>query len=691
MSFKNIKYAKLSVRQKVYFQIDFASNLYLTEENVWDVCDTLNSKFNDDFSPSEYCRKKGDKGFFNSGIVTRDVESYKKAIKFLIDNGVNIQDMKGKVIKEGAEAIMNKKISNPDTGRKVKVSSALGYKDGSTVKQKAQALLNKLKGNSEGTKEGTESPEGKVPEKDRKKVVAILDKLKAMSDEASAKGEKAPDYDLCKVAVPGTNLFCQVSLDIPRAEMPQLKGNAIPGTPADDLPKDKNGEVDTEAAFKKALEASGAKMTPKKIDASTLKATQSQLVGAKVAGMTAALKKEPNHEAITAPIFVSKDGYILDGHHRWAAQVGLSLNQDKPVMMNVVEVDMDAKSLVDFTNKFCNDIGIKQKAGKIKEAMELKEVTDAKLISSIMKKVEKSKEKEVKQKEMPKLDLSYKKNYGTNGAMTKHFIEVINHPDITPDQAYKFTKGLMRFMPLSSLKIVDDNELKKVPKLLYKAVRKATIETDIQKRIDASSLYVRFGGLSPEAAVKKFGKFGRADLKESYLNETTPMKKQIKLSEAIAAIEKMTGKKLQLVESDCYDAPKMSLTEEFTTADIAVPEAPALEPMKKGTKLNNDADYLAEGEQECLTEDIPASKVSAEEPKEGFQKLKSLASQFKMHLEESSIKTVNGVQKSYAITFPKKFQITYTFAFKLNKLGYTMVVDSMGKYKLHIIQNPATK
>lgn len=684
MSFKNIKYAKLSVRQKVYFQIDFASNLYLTEENVWDVCDTLNSKFNDDFSPSEYCRKKGEKGFFNSGIVTRDVESYKKAIKFLIDNGVTIQDMKGKVIKEGAEAIMNKKISNPDTGRKVKVSSALGYEDGSTVKQKAQSLLNKLKGNSEGTKEETESPEGKVLEKDRKKVVAILDKLKAMSDEASAKGEKAPDYDLCKVAVPGTNLFCQVSLDIPRAEMPQLKGNAIPGTPADDLPKDKNGEVDTEAAFKKALEASGAKMTPKKIDASTLKATQSQLVGAKVAGMTAALKKDPNHEAITAPIFVSKDGYILDGHHRWAAQVGLSLNEDKPVMMNVVEVDMDAKSLVDFTNKFCNDIGIKQKAGKIKEAMELKEA------------------KEAKQKEMPKLDLSYKK-YGTNGAMTKHFVEIINHPDITAEQAYTFTKGLMRFMPLSSLKIIDDNELKKVPKLLYKAVRKAAIETDIQKRIEASSLFVRFGKLTPEQAVKKFGKFGRADLKESYLNETTPMKKQIKLSEAIAAIEKKTGKKLQLVENDCYDAPKMSLTEdefdankislteEFTTADIAVPEAPALEPMKKGTKLNNDADYLAEGEQECLTEDIPNTKVSAEEPKEGFQKLKSLASQFKMHIEESSIKTAKGVQKSYAITYPKKFQITFTFAYKLNKLGYTMVVDSMGKYKLHIIQKPATK
>lgn len=167
------------------------------------------------------------------------------------------------------------------------------------------------------------------------------------------------------------------------------------------------------------------------------------------------------------------------------------------------------------------------------------------------------------------------------------------------------------------------------------------------------------------------------------------MKKQIKLSEAIAAIQKKTGKKLVFVENDCYDAEKISLKEETTTADIAIPEVPALEPMKKGTKMNTDADYL--GEAETLNEDIPSSKVSSEEPKEGFQKLKSLASQFKMHLEESSVKTVAGIQKSYAITFPKKFQITFQFAYKLNKLGYTMVVDSMGKYKLHIIQLPPTK
>lgn len=431
---------------------------------------------------------------------------------------------------EGESSIMSQKITNPDTGRKIKVSSALAYKDGSTVKQKAEQLLKKLKSNTEDN----ESQETKIPEENRKQVVALLDKLKVMSDEANSKGETAPNYDLCKVSVPGTNLFCQASLDIPRAEMPQLKGNAIPGTPADKLPKDNKGEVDTEALFKEALKQSGAKMTAKKVDASTLKATQSQLVGSKVAGMTDALKKDPTNPGITAPIFVSKDGYILDGHHRWAAQVGLSLNKDKPVMMNVVEVDMDAKQLVDFTNKFCNDIGIKQKKGQVKE---------------------------------------------------------------------------------------------------------------------------------------------------SYLKETALMKKQIKLSEAIAAIEKMTGKKLQLVESDCYDVKKIPLKEESTTADIAVPEVSALEPMKKGTKMNTDSDYL--------TEDIPTTKDTSAAPVEGkddLQKLKSLCSTLKLHVEKSSIETTKGEVSSYAITYPKKVKFNFQFFYKLNKLGYTLVIDSTGKYKMHFIK-----
>jgi hypothetical protein len=116
-------------------------------------------------------------------------------------------------------------------------------------------------------------------------------------------------------------------------------------------------------------------MTPKKVNADTLKSTQSQLVGTKVAGMAKALEADPNHPAITAPIFVSKDGYVLDGHHRWAAQVGAGILGDKPVTMNVIEVDMPIDKLVNYSNEFATKFGIAQKAGKVKESVNESDMT----------------------------------------------------------------------------------------------------------------------------------------------------------------------------------------------------------------------------------------------------------------------------------------------------------------------------
>lgn len=203
-----------------------------------------------------------------------------------------------------------------------------------------------------------------------RRIVVMLDKLANLSKLAREKGKEMPDFDLCQVTIPGTNLFCAQHKGIPRKEMPQLKGKPTEGSWADkNLEKDKGGEVDAEAAFKKMLTDEGIKTENKTVDVSTLKATQSQLVGPKIAGMLQALKEDPNHKGINAPIYVSRDGYILDGHHRWAALVGLALADGlpDPVEMEIIEVDMDIEDLVDKTNKFADKIGIAQKAGKVKE------------------------------------------------------------------------------------------------------------------------------------------------------------------------------------------------------------------------------------------------------------------------------------------------------------------------------------
>lgn len=209
----------------------------------------------------------------------------------------------------------------------------------------------------------TKSDLGDIPKKAKRKVSMLIDRLANLATKAKEAGKKAPDYDLCKITVPGTNLYCERNLGIPRAEMPQFKGYAKEGSIASKLPKDPvSGEVDTEAVFEKLLQKKKIKVSDViEFPSDQLKATQTQLVGAKVAGMTKALEKDSNHPKITAPIYVSRDGYVLDGHHRWAAMTSLAIKRNQPTNMKVRIIDLDGQDLVKLANKFSDDIGIEQK------------------------------------------------------------------------------------------------------------------------------------------------------------------------------------------------------------------------------------------------------------------------------------------------------------------------------------------
>jgi hypothetical protein len=162
--------------------------------------------------------------------------------------------------------------------------------------------------------------------------------------------------------VPGTNLYCDDNLGIPRDEMPQFKGNASPGSRAAGMEADASGEVDTEPVFREMLQQKGIKTLQTEVPADKLKATQKDLVGAKVVGMMGALEKDPNHPKITAPIYVSRDGYVIDGHHRWAAIVAHNAaNPDKQIPMKTTVLDQDIKDAIPMANKFAEDMGIAPK------------------------------------------------------------------------------------------------------------------------------------------------------------------------------------------------------------------------------------------------------------------------------------------------------------------------------------------
>ena len=196
-----------------------------------------------------------------------------------------------------------------------------------------------------------------------KQVSTLLDRLKTMVDEAKAAGQKAKNYDLCKVSVPGTNLFCAESKGIPRVQMPQLKAVPTPGSKADALSKNKDGEVDISKQFVQHLNDAGIGVTQETERADYLKASQNELNGGKVAGMVAAIESGKNTAIRDEPIFCSRDNYIVDGHHRWAACVGVGTREGSgPVKMNVLRVDMPIIELLKASNNFAGKWGLPQAA-----------------------------------------------------------------------------------------------------------------------------------------------------------------------------------------------------------------------------------------------------------------------------------------------------------------------------------------
>jgi SPP1 gp7 family putative phage head morphogenesis protein len=185
-----------------------------------------------------------------------------------------------------------------------------------------------------------------------RQVSTLLEKMREMVEDAVAKGEKAPTYNLCNVSVKGTNLFCAESKGIPRIKMPQLKGVPTKGSMIDKeeelYPKDEKGKVNLAPDFVADLREHGVTVIDDKEDASYLRASQDELDGGRVARMYHQLGE---HD-VTDPIVVSRDNYIVDGHHHWAARVAKELEKGKPLKIKVLRVDMGIIDLLKRANEF---------------------------------------------------------------------------------------------------------------------------------------------------------------------------------------------------------------------------------------------------------------------------------------------------------------------------------------------------
>lgn len=124
--------------------------------------------------------------------------------------------------------------------------------------------------------------------------------------------------------------FVQEKVEIPKAgnlgfkrkEMPQVEGKNIP-------------------KFLDFLKAEGVKYIEKSVDSKKLRPTQSQFNQDKIQSMIDSIDTKKQH-----PIMVSKDGYVIDGHHRWLAHYNLDRK------MPVVEINLDIEDALDKMHKF---------------------------------------------------------------------------------------------------------------------------------------------------------------------------------------------------------------------------------------------------------------------------------------------------------------------------------------------------
>jgi len=179
-----------------------------------------------------------------------------------------------------------------------------------------------------------------------------------------------------KIEMPKTG-----NLGFKRKEMPQVEGKNIP-------------------KFLDFLKAEGVKYTEKLIDSKKLRPTQSQFNQDKIQSMIDSIDTKKQH-----PIMVSKDGYVIDGHHRWLAHYNLGRK------MPVVEINLGIEEALDKMRDFPMSV-----------SRGLKEGTDNGLSFEVF--MEEAQCALITQKEMKELEKfadELLKVYGIDIEFTKHF------------------------------------------------------------------------------------------------------------------------------------------------------------------------------------------------------------------------------------------------------------------------------
>lgn len=164
-----------------------------------------------------------------------------------------------------------------------------------------------------------------LAEKGRRILVKPSEVKEAMDE--FAKREDNPD--LTSMHVDGTNLYDEDNLGIPRSKMPQV-------------PSDKK------SAFISLMEKRGVKIQRADVDPNSLHPIQAEISATKSAQIMKRLREKGTKTDDSGRIVVSKDNYVIDGHHRWAATSMLKF-ENSSIKLPVIKIDMNHQELIDAT------------------------------------------------------------------------------------------------------------------------------------------------------------------------------------------------------------------------------------------------------------------------------------------------------------------------------------------------------
>jgi hypothetical protein len=216
-------------------------------------------------------------------------------------------------------------------------------------------------------------PNGQLTASDTAKLVGQMmngGKITISSDQlplvlSSMKAGIEPvNLEHAQIAGPGNeNLFAKTSLDA--AQTKQLSENLWPDKqpPLEHLPREAMpvipSDAETTQKFADFLGAQGLKAEYTTLDPRQLTATQDELNGVKVAQIHEVMKSDPDKIASQA-IVVDRNGAVLDGHHRWAAEAAYAVTHPD-FKVPVLRVDTDIATLLTAGEKFDQAQGIEHK------------------------------------------------------------------------------------------------------------------------------------------------------------------------------------------------------------------------------------------------------------------------------------------------------------------------------------------